>query len=155
MLAPLLPLVTQMVIEGITKGTRPLLPHLNTKGIILSALAAVMVLLAAIFALISLFIYLQIYFAPVYAALIVAAGLALVAICLALVGKGSIKRHGYVTYYRAASNSSPVSDLAKTVKDMIEGVTTELEEPIRQNPKTAIALASLAGYLAGDIHKRH
>ena len=155
MLAPLLPLLTQMVIEGVTKGARPVMPHLNTKGIVLAGAAAVMALLGCIFALISLFIYLQDYLAAGYAALLIAAGLLVAAALFALAGKGSIKRYGYVTYHRGPySPSSPVGDLAKTVKDLIEGVTSELEEPIRDNPKMAIALASLAGYLAGDFHKR-
>lgn len=154
MFAPLVPVVAQMVIEGITKGSRPILPHLNITGLILSGLAVLTIILAGVFALMSLFIYLQAYVDAVNAALMIAAGLAVVSGLLALAGKGSIKRYGYVTYHRAASRSSPVSDLAQTVKDLIDGVTTELEEPIRENPKTAIALASLAGYLAGDFHKR-
>lgn len=158
MFAPLIPLITQMVIEGIAKGSRPVLPHLNSKGIALVGAAVILGFLGLGFALFAGFIYLQNFFAADVAALIVAGGIFFFAAIFGFLGKKSIKGYGYVTYHRAAathSSSSPVGDIAQTVKNLIEGVTTELEEPIRDNPKTAIALASLAGYLAGDFHKRH
>ncbi len=157
MLAPLLPLITQMVIEGISKGTRPVLPRLNSKGIALVACSATLALLGLGFTIFAGFLYLQNFFEAEIAALIVAGGIFFFAAIVGLFGKKSIAERGYVTYHRSSShsNSSPVADIAQTVKSLIEGVTTELEEPIRDNPKTAIALASLAGYLAGDFHKRH
>lgn len=155
MLAPLLPLITQMVIEGITKGTRPMLPSVNSKGIGLVAGAAMLGVLGLGFLLFAGFIYLQKFYDAEIAALIVAGVLLAMALIVGLLGRSAIKQRGFVSYYRASpSSSSPVSDIAKTVKDLIDGVTQELEEPIRDNPKTAIALASLAGYLAGDLHKR-
>lgn len=157
MLAPLLPLITQMVIEGISKGTRPVLPRLNAKGIALVACSAILGLLGLGFTLFAGFIYLQNFVEPEFAALIVAGIIFFFAAIIGLMGRKSIVGYGYVTYRRSSSpsSSSPVADIAQTVKNLIEGVTTELEEPIRDNPKTAIALASLAGYLAGDFHKRH
>ena len=39
-------------------------------------------------------------------------------------------------------------DLAKNIRVLLDAVSEELETPIRENPKTAVALAALAGFCA-------
>lgn len=38
-------------------------------------------------------------------------------------------------------------ELGKNIHSLIQGICSELDEPIRENPKTAMLLASLAGFL--------
>ncbi len=38
-------------------------------------------------------------------------------------------------------------DAGKNIQALIDGISAELDEPVRENPKTAVALAALAGFL--------
>jgi hypothetical protein len=41
-------------------------------------------------------------------------------------------------------------ELGKNIRVLIDDICSELEEPVQENPKTAVALAALAGFLTAN-----
>ncbi len=52
------------------------------------------------------------------------------------------------------STSAIRAELGKNIRGLIEDVCRELDEPVRESPKTAMVLAGLAGFLAASRHLR-
>jgi len=111
-------------------------------GLALNTLFILFALIGTIFAVIAVDRYLQNRYTPEVAALSVAALLFAVAL-LARISK----------YFILKKKVSPAKSAAPGAADgtyaSIKGIFEELEEPIRENPKTALALAALAGMLLG------
>jgi hypothetical protein len=47
-------------------------------------------------------------------------------------------------------SANPPADIAQVVAAIIESLGNEIDNPIRENPKTALMLAGLAGFIAAD-----
>jgi hypothetical protein len=50
---------------------------------------------------------------------------------------------------RQSLPAEPPADITKIVSQLMDSIGQELEEPIRENPKTAVMLASIAGFAIG------
>lgn len=48
---------------------------------------------------------------------------------------------------RVSGLNAARAEVGKSIHSLIQGICDELDEPVRENPKTAMLLASLAGYL--------
>lgn len=59
-----------------------------------------------------------------------------------------------VTYwsalYRKLRMKQYKDEIVETINDVLDVVDAELGESIRENPKTAVFIASIAGFIAGD-----
>lgn len=143
------PILKQLLVEGIMNSNRSL-PGFNPAGLGIIAFSAVLAVLGFGFLLYAGFIQLQDYYSSDIAALIVAGTSLILAPVVAWVGKKIFKKQSFVSH----GHSLHQGDLAKTVTQLIDSLGEELEEPIKENPKTALMVASLAGFLAGG-HSRH
>ncbi len=142
-----MPLMKQLVLEGLMSAPVPRLPRISFSGIAFMLGGAVLGLMT----LAILFVAEYLYLVTLYSAPMAALGVACTAMALTLLslGTGMILMAGKRHKGRHAP-ASPQPDIAKTVSALIDSITEELEDPIRENPKTAVAIASLAGFIAGD-----
>lgn len=145
-LASLAPAMKQIALDGIT--SRPVISRIHPGGIFCLWLGCVLTAIGAGFLLFAELIWLQKAYEPEVAAMLVALTAVVVASLSAATGVAIFRRPP--THQNALQNA----DLAKSVSALIDSLTEELEEPIRDNPKTALMVASLAGFLVGD-HVRH
>ncbi len=144
-----IPLMKQLVLEGLMSAPVPRLPRINLTGIALVLCGVVL----GVMSVVTLFIAEYLYLATLYSAPLAALGVACTALALSLLACAggmmvmSSKRNRRARHIPQAA-SQP--DIAKTVSALIDSIAEELEDPIRENPKTAVAIAGLAGFLAGD-----
>lgn len=144
-----IPLMKQLVMDGLMNAPVPHLPRISLTAIALTLCAVLMAFMTLSVLLIAEYFYLsQIYIAPVAALMVAGTSCA-----LALLTWGAGKM---ITAQKNAPSAAREEfmarqpDIAKTVSALIDSIAEELEEPIRDNPKTAMAIAGLAGFLAGD-----
>jgi hypothetical protein len=144
-MAYLIPLIQQMLISIMT-GSRSS-PRFVLAEVVLIAISVVLTCTGLIFGLHAENLWLETKYTPEIAAL--ATGVTAIAFALVSFGMGKsmgeAKKRDYV-------DTTP--DIGNTIKQVIEAIGEELEDPIRDNPKTAVALASLAGFVAGE-HRLH
>ncbi len=142
------PALKQMLIDGVMSS--PAVPrwlHVTPTGIFFLWLAAVLTVMGFGFLLVSEFLYLR----ETYSSVVASMGVACTAFVISLLSAATgmlINRLRASKQVAHSSRHQP--DITKTVTALIDSVTEELEEPIRENPKTALMIASLAGFLAGD-----
>lgn len=147
-MAAFAPVLKQLMLDGIMSSpAMPRLPRVSPAGIFFLWLSAVMIAMTLGFALFAEFSYLSKTYTTDVAALGVACTALAIALLSAAVGMLMMSRR---QVRRPAHHVGPQPDIAKTITGMIDSLAEELEEPIRDNPKTAIMIASLAGFLAGD-----
>lgn len=142
------PLIKQLMLSGImSNSTVSRLPRINAEGLFFLWLAGVTTAIALGFLSFTAYIYLATIYVHHIAGLIVAGSALAVALIAASISILYMSRRAqrYMT-----QSAGPQPDIAKTVTALIDSIAEELEEPIRENPKTAIMIASLAGFLAGD-----
>lgn len=117
---------------------------INMAGLWLLAAACLLSCAGGIYALIGLNTYLALVYGPVIAPL----GTALASFVLA---SFSLWRYEAAQKRRAQASmikNDSLVETAETVLALIEQATEGLEKPIAENPRTSVALASLAGYMA-------
>jgi hypothetical protein len=137
------PILKQLLVEGFMNSKRSL-PGFNPAGLGIMAFAAVLAVFGFGFLLYAGFLQLQDYYASDIAALIVGGSALMMAFLISWVGKKIFWKQPFIS-----QDIGPQGDLAKTVTQLLDSLGEELEEPIRENPKTALMVASLAGFLAG------
>lgn len=137
------PIIKQLMTDGIMNIRA--LPKFSPKGILLLLFSAVWAVLGSGFLLYAGYLYLQARYAPDMAALIIAAAAMCISALIAFAGIHMMKRHP-ASHHRHAHGT----DMAQTVSQLIDTISEELEDPIRDNPKTALMVAGLAGFLAGN-----
>ena len=148
-MAALTPVLKQMMLDGIMSSpSMPRLPRISATGIFFLWFAAVTAVLAVGFLLFAEYAYLTVTYTPEMAALGVAC--TAMAISLLSAATGMVVMNKRSAKAKRMINMQPQPDIAKTITGLIDSLSEELEEPIRENPKTAIMIASLAGFLAGD-----
>lgn len=147
-----IPLMKQLVMEGLMSSPSPRLPRISFTAIAMSICAAILVIMTFSVLLIAEYLYLtQTYIAPVAALMVAGTSFAFAVLAWAT---GKIIAHNKnAPHYDVSRTSQP--DIAKTVTSLIDSIAEELEDPIRDNPKTAVAIAGLAGFLAGDQVRPH
>lgn len=145
-MAVVTPLLTQMLIDNIVArpAKQAVLP--KKEDVVLSALVLLLLGCAAVFALVALDLHLATIYAPALAALLTAA--AALGAAGVLTGGLLLARH---LRRKKRAAALPSSDQAKdALLAALESATQGLEEPIANNPRTSVFLASLAGYMAGE-----
>lgn len=147
-MAAFAPVLKQLMLDGIMSSpAMPRLPRVSPAGIFFLWFSALLIVMSLGFVLYAEFIYLSATYTAEIAALGVACTSLAVALLSAAVGMLMMSRR---QVRRPVHHVGPQPDIAKTITGMIDSLATELEDPIRENPKTAIMIASLAGFLAGD-----
>lgn len=138
----LMPFIEQFIIDAIM-GSKPVASPKNKFGLGLAALSGFFFFLMMFF--ISLFAYneLQAFYTQAQAALIMAAAIFILALCSSLGAYLIFKKKSKHSFARRQHLSDMIYQLGEMIGD-------EIDAPIRDNPKTAMILASLAGFVAGD-----
>lgn len=146
-MATISPVFSRLVLDGAMQA-RSALPGFNPVKIIFLWFSAVLIVLGTAFLLYAEYVFWSGYTAPQNAALMVALTAFVLSSVIALSstalqGRGKLSARRY----------SQADDLSRTIRMLINSLGDELEGPIQDNPKTALIIASLAGFLAGD--QRH
>ena len=143
------PIIAQMVIDGLISRPKQSAGRPKTE-IALSVFAGLMVATGAIFVLVALRLYLfALYTAPIATLLTACAAFAAAIVACAVAGmiQGKTRKAANYAVNAAASNAEQAKDALLAA---LAAATEGLEEPIANNPRTSVFLASLAGYMAGD-----
>lgn len=88
------------------------------------------------------YVWLDQNYPPHVTALLMGAACSFIAILAAITGWGLIE-------YRKRQVQRLKADILHIFETLLEVADHELAKPVNDNPKTAVALASAAGYLAG------
>jgi hypothetical protein len=118
--------------------------HSKLAGLWLLAMSCLLACAGLIYLLITLNSWIETYYGPTIAAL----GTALAAFLLS-----GLASAGYVWLERPKPVAQNEDSLIKTAEELIAAVeraTEGLDEPIAKNPRTSMALASLAGYVTAN-----
>lgn len=141
MMSKLLPIAEQLLMMGAIGGQMQ--PRKQDKTLqIIYGFAAVLVLVSVMFMILALSYWLKQNYEPDVAAIVTGG----VVLSLALL----VTAVGYAYSVIRKSKIHAVGDeLKDKVFKAIEDISEELEDPIRDYPKSSVALATLAGYLFG------
>jgi hypothetical protein len=142
---PMMPLITQMVVDGVINRPQSAALPLRKSDVVLAGLAFFGLAAAGVCALLSFYFFMRgIELSPSLAAL-ATAGVALV-IALLSYAVLALLRH----WRRSAIAAKPASVLPAGLDDVLDVISNELEDVIAQNPATATALAGLAGFVVAE-----
>lgn len=145
------PILKQLMLDGIMSNpAMPRIPRISLTGLFFLWFAGVALVMSIGFVLFAEYIYLVNMYTPESAAIGVACSGLAVAMLSAATGMLLTSRK---TAKRPMQERVVPPDIAKTLTGLIDSLAQELEDPIRDNPKTAIMIASLAGFLAGDTSR--
>ncbi len=138
----LLPIAEQLIMVG-ALGSQMQQRKVDRTSQIIFGMAAVLGVLAVIFLIFALSYWLRAQYSPDVAALATAGVVLSLALLVTAIG------YAYSTIRRTKINSV-TDELKDKVMKAVEAVTEEMEDPIRQYPKSSVALATLAGYMVGN-----
>ena len=135
--------IIKTVVAGLLAGGRPQMTSINKTEWALLAFAILCASADVFFLALALYQYLtNLYPSPAPAAALISAAIFFaVALLAALLRK-------VITQKTALMPTSVEDDLKEKIHILIASLFNELEEPIRENPKTSMAVAALAGLLA-------
>lgn len=149
MMSVLNPIITQLILDTVL--------HKPVKAVVakkkaawwLLALSILFVTAGLVYLMVALHLYLLTIYLPVQAALLTGGT------CLML---GAIGGIGYVLLedkrkLKAKAEAALNMGRENQMMALIDDLTKSLEEPIANNPRTSVVLASLAGFLTG--HRIH
>lgn len=147
-MTPMVPLITQMVVDGVINRKDPPIP-VRRSDVLLAGLAFFGLAAAGVCALLSFYFFMRgMDLTPTLAAL-ATAGLALGVALLACAGL-ALLRH---VRRNAKIAAKPAPILPAGLDGVLDIMGDELEDVIAENPATATALAGLAGFvLAEKMH---
>lgn len=146
-MATISPVFRQLVLDGAMQA-RAALPGLNPVKIIFLWFSAVLIVLGTAFLFYAEYVFWNEYTTPQNAALMVALTTFVLS---SVIGLSSATLQGRRKL--SARRYGQADDLSRTIRMLMNTLGDELEGPIQDNPKTALIIASLAGFLAGD--QRH
>ncbi len=137
----LLPMAEQLLMMGAIGGQMQ--PRRQDKtGLAIFGFSAVLGVVSMVYLIIAMSYWLKTQYTPEVAALVTAGTVLSLALLVAACG--------YAYNVARKSKVEAVTDELKIkVIKAIEAVSEEMEDPIRNYPKSSVALATLAGYLFG------
>ena len=141
-MASYMPLIEKMIISSMTGSHSS--PRLVTPERILTALSLVLISTGLVFGLYAEYIWLKTFLLPHVAALIVSGSAFVLALVFIAIGKDMYKAN------EKKMTAGHSGDVTKVIRQIMESLGAELEQPVRENPKTAMMLASLAGFAAAE-----
>lgn len=136
-----LPVAEQALMSGLLNN-RASFMRKNKFGLAFAALSGLLLFIGLAFAILSLYGWLLSYYAQPLAALIVSG----IVIGASLVSGVT----GYLTLRKKRRSVAHETDFTHIITEITNIIGEEWTDPIQQNPKTAMLLASLAGLVAGD-----
>ena len=145
MITVLEPLIMQLLAEGLLH--RPArISAAGKAGLGFFILAGVLAVGGVVFMMISLHAWLLLSFTAELAALLTGASALLAAVLSGLCGLIAFRKW-------KERGTSRADDITRMIQSVLTMAGDQLQDPIRENPGTAMLVASLAGFFAG--HKLH
>lgn len=141
-MASVMPLIQQLVISRMAGGHST--QRIVTGGIT-SAVSLFLFCIGMVFAFYAENLWLRVFMSPDLAALSTAASAFAFSAILAMTVKTMANRRSS----RNAVAQDP-EQVTRIFSEIMESFSDDLGDPIRENPKTALMLASLAGFVAGE-----
>lgn len=136
-----IPIIQQMIIGNMVGKTAA--PRFSSAKIVLRSLSLLLLLAGLFLAIYAEYIWLGIFLPPYFATLTTAITLILLSVCMGFMGGlFNNKKSGQ------ASNSNPI-DIVTLLTDIFASLDDDLEGAIRTNPKIAIAISTLSGFMTG------
>ncbi len=135
----LLPLIQQAALSGLACRSASLM-SMNKFGLGLVALSGFVFLMALIFLVLSGYGWLLTHYEQPVAALIVSAYSLSISLVFCLGGVLIVKR----------KSIRQRQQITKLMSEISDAVNEQFSEPIKDNPKTAVVMASVAGLIAGE-----
>lgn len=142
MKAFLVPLLKQVAIEGLINNRAPL-PHTSKLGLGLAALSGLFLVAALIFVMISGYGWLLLQYDQPLAALIMAGSIVTIAAIISLIAYLLLKKK------RQQKPAIQTEDIMAIFAEAGDLVGDEFAQTIKDNPKTAVLIASVVGLVAG------
>lgn len=136
-------LVKQLIVDGIV-STASRTTINNSASVGLYALAGGISIIGVVFLAIAVYGLLLENLTMPAAASITGAGILALAGVFVLIGKYAVKK------IARRRHTEKFHNVEVLVGQLLEDVLGDIENPIRENPKTAMILAGLAGFMAGD-----
>jgi hypothetical protein len=137
----LLPLLEQVIINSVLNKKAPFMRK-SKLGIALMVMSGLFLCAALVFAIISGYGWLLTQYPQPIAALIVAG----IILAVSVIAGAS----GYLVLKKKPKPVEQDKDILELVFDLAEEYSDEIIEPVQENPKTALILASVAGFIAGE-----
>jgi len=147
---PISPLIASLVMSGLARATvRKQDLGINATGVGLVFLAGLVGLVGFVFLVIAAYRVLLRAYEPVAAAGLTGGSVVLLAIILAFGGVRLIKLH-----------RRPIAQIQETTDEKLHRLlndfpVTEFENLVKENPKTSVVVAGIAGLLAADALRPH
>lgn len=142
-MAVIQPMIAQMVLNAVL--SRPSkAPGMRKAEICLLAVTGILSVIGTVFLFMALHSYALAYFVPWVAATITGATALIVGLTCAVIAGGMEEVR------QREAKRIDADDPAKQLLAAIDHATQGLEQPIHDNPRTSVLLASLAGYVAGN-----
>ncbi len=139
------PLVRELLVNGLMAGAAVRTTKKKTAGLGYYAIAVIFAVMGFIYAVWAGYAYLALTLGAPVAAGFVAGALFIVSAGIALAGYLVVKsKQGAMK--KPSFDGNFIGEMEARVKSLID----ELEDPIRDNPKSALLMAALAGFAAGD-----
>jgi hypothetical protein len=142
MMSYLLANAEQLLIDSIVKGNTPFTGR-NKAGAGLMILSGLMLAAGLGFIIYASYLWLNAHYLPDMAAALTGALALFMAVLSALMA------HAYSEYKRLRLRKIK-AEATQTLQNAFDMLNAELEHPIRENPKTSVLIASLAGFMVGE-----
>ncbi len=139
MMTSFIPLLQQLIIGNLA-GSRPPL-RIFCAGMILRVLSFILLLVGLFLVIYAEYIWLGIFLPPYLATLMTALTLITTAALIEIIGKMINKKE--------EAKASSHLDITGLLTDIIGSLDEDLEGSIRTNPKTAVLISTLSGFMAG------
>lgn len=138
-----MPFIQQMIIGSM--AVKAVRPRFSPAGLILKVLSCALLLVGLFLALYAEYIWLGIFLPLYLSTLITAITIIILALSLGIWGNK-------LTQKQSEKKGSPV-DITTVLTDIISSLDEDLEGAIRTNPKIAVALSTLGGFMVGKKYE--
>lgn len=132
-----MPIIQQMIIGNIIGKTTP--PRFSSAKMVLRSLSLILLLAGLFLSIYAEYIWLGIFLPAHLATLMTSITLILLSIGMGFIG-------GMFNHKKSRSSSADISSL---LTEILSSLDEDLESAIRTNPKIAVAVSTLGGFMAG------
>lgn len=135
-------LAEQVLVDRVLSNDAPLNGK-NKTGISFALISSLFLILGFAFIFYAAFVWLQNNYPAEEAAIMMGGFAIFLAACNGLVAYGLLK-------YKRKKIKQMKNELIATIEEALEFSNEELADPIKENPKSSVLIASVAGFLAGE-----
>lgn len=134
------PIIQHMIIGNMVGKTA--IPQFSSGKMVLRSLSLILFLAGFFLAIYAEYIWLGIFLPPYLATLMTSLTLILLSIGMEFMG-------GLFHHKKSEQSNLPSTDITTLLTDILSSIDKDLEGVIRTNPKIAVGLSTLGGFMAG------